>query len=387
MLTGPADAGPAFHNDIRPMKPLFKLALAVLATAAACHASAEITFFEHPDFQGRAVTLHHPVDNFERRGFNDQASSVIVRGEPWEVCEHADFGGRCVVLRPGEYPSLHEFHLSNKLSSAREAGRDEGRYDPPPPPPIQAQGQVTLFEHDGFRGRSFSAEQDIPDFRRFGFNDRASSVTVAGGAWEVCEHPEYSGRCMILRPGRYPDLGSMGMNDRVSSMRWLRPAAHYEEWRYAPSPVPLPAPVPVYDWHRRPQERLVEVPVSAVHAVYTGPQQQRCWIEREQVVQREPNPAGALVGGVIGGILGHQIGGGHGSGAVGAFAGAVVGANAGGGTVVSTQGVQRCASSPPQGRPDYWDVTYYYRGVEHHVQTSNPPGPSLTISEDGEPRL
>src|SRR4029079_1008591 len=76
---------------------------------------------------------------------------------------------------------------------------------------------------------------------------------------------------------------------------------------------PVPAPVPAYEWRRRPNERLVEVPVTSGRAVM-GPPEQRCWVERQAVAEPAPqyNVPGAVIGGVVGGILGHQIGGGSG---------------------------------------------------------------------------
>ena len=93
---------------------------------------------------------------------------------------------------------------------------------------------------------------------------------------------------------------------------------------------------------------------------------------------------------MIGGILGHQIGGGRGrdvATAGGAVAGAAIGANAGrGGGQVYAQDVQRCATVQGQGRPEYWDVTYNFRGLEHRVQMSAPPGRTITVNGNGEPR-
>ena len=94
---------------------------------------------------------------------------------------------------------------------------------------------------------------------------------------------------------------------------------------------------------------------------------------------------------MIGGILGHQVGG---SGrdaatAIGAVGGAVVGSNIGrdgGGQQVVTQDVQRCESVPNQ-RPDYYDVTYNFRGQDYRVQMTSPPGPSVTVNQRGEPRV
>ncbi len=86
----------------------------------------------------------------------------------------------------------------------------------------QAAAQVTFYERENFQGRSFTAEEQIDNFQRFGFNDRASSAVVAGNRWEVCEDAGFGGRCVVLRPGRYPSLAAMGLNDRISSVRDAR---------------------------------------------------------------------------------------------------------------------------------------------------------------------
>ncbi len=251
----------------------------------------------------------------------------------------------------------------------------------------QAVAQVTFYEREGFEGRSFATQAPIRDFARYGFNDRASSVVVERDRWEVCEDARFRGRCIVLRPGRYASLAAMGLNDRVSSVRAVSRNARFNEDRYAP------APVMVADYHRRDKERLYEANVTSVRAV-VGLPEQRCWVEREQVVQDRSNVnvPGALAGAVIGGILGHQVGGGGGKDvatAVGVVAGAAVGANVGrdgNGQQVHTQNVQRCASAPSQARPDYWDVTYNFRGQEHRMQMTAPPGRTVTVNGQGEPR-
>ena len=43
----------------------------------------------------------------------------------------------------------------------------------------QASAQVTFYENDDFRGRSFTTQRKINNFTQFGFNDRASSVDVS----------------------------------------------------------------------------------------------------------------------------------------------------------------------------------------------------------------
>lgn len=297
----------------------------------------------------------------------------------------------------------------------------------------QAAADVTFYERDDFRGRSFSTEQPIANFKYFGFNDRASSVMVDRDWWQVCEDAQFAGRCAVLRPGRYPSLAAMGLNNRISSVRVMsgnarsdghsygsaRMAAENQHRRhdergnrnpYLPAPVAaeehhwrheerghvnpyLPAPVARYDYQRRYNERTYEANVTSVRAV-VGPPEQRCWVEREQVVEeRKSNAPGAIVGALIGGILGHQIGDGGGKDlatAGGAVAGAVLGANISRNRnepQVSTQDVQHCEKTARHARPEYWDVTYHFRGQEHHIQTTDRPGSTVTVNERGEPRV
>ena len=250
-----------------------------------------------------------------------------------------------------------------------------------------AMAEVTFYEHEGFQGRSFSTHRQVGNFERAGFNDRASSVIVLRERWDVCQDSRFDGQCIVLRPGRYPSLAAMGLNDRVSSVRMVGSNARLDDGRYAP------APMPVYDNRRRNGERIYQADVTSVRAV-VGQPEQRCWIEREQVSQGHGNAnvPGAIIGGILGGVLGHQVGSGRGNDLAtvgGAVGGAALGANVGrndGRQYSSTRDVQRCASAPSQARPDYWDVTYNFRGREHHMQVASPPGPTVSVNSKGEPR-
>ena len=149
---------------------------------------------------------------------------------------------------------------------------------------------------------------------------------------------------------------------------------------------------PAYDYRRRQGETLYEAPVTSVRAV-VGPPQQRCWVERQVIDSGAGgiNVPGAIVGGVVGGILGHQIGSGRGQDlatGIGAVGGAAVGANVGRGQGTPyTQDVQRCENVASAGSLDYWDVTYTFRGYEHHVQMTSPPGRTILVNAQGEPRI
>ena len=209
------------------MKNAMRFAWTCVGLVAAAHAAAQVTFYEREDYKGRSFTAPGEVENLRGSGFNERAASLVVEGnrwERWEVCDDLRFRGRCVVLAPGQYPSLAAIGLSDRVSSARAVDRRSGQApDAPPaaPPalPPAVTGQIDLYENEGFQGRSFSAVQAVPDFRRSGLNDRASSAVVTGGRWEICADANFGGPCTVLRPGQYPSLAAWGLNDRISSIR------------------------------------------------------------------------------------------------------------------------------------------------------------------------
>ena len=100
-------------------RPL-KIVLGGLAALAACHASAQVRLFQDDGFAGRSVAVDRNVRDLSRVGFNDEASSAVVRGGRWTLCSEARFRGRCVTLRPGRYASLREMGLNDVVSSVRQ---------------------------------------------------------------------------------------------------------------------------------------------------------------------------------------------------------------------------------------------------------------------------
>jgi uncharacterized protein YcfJ len=248
----------------------------------------------------------------------------------------------------------------------------------------QTMAQVTFYEGENFRGRAVTTKRAQSDFKRSGLNDKASSVIVDSGRWEVCEDASYKGRCVVLREGSYDSLKRMGVNNRISSARKLGRNANARNDYYAPEPLAEPG----YEYRRRPNERVYEARVTSVRAVLGKPEE-RCWVEREEVEKRgNRNVVGGVIGGVVGGVLGHQIGSGSGQDvatAGGAVAGAVIGSYVGRGRDDTSRDVRRC-ETVADAEPDYWDVRYTYRNVEHRAQMTAPPGRTIYVNSKGEPR-
>jgi hypothetical protein len=96
--------------------------------------------------------------------------------------------------------------------------------------------EVTLFADPEFSGRSLSLIDDVPDLRRYKFNDRVSSIRIPPGeTWEICQDVNYGNRCMTLTRSE-PDLSRIGWSDRISSLRRMRRSGSggYSDRRFEP---------------------------------------------------------------------------------------------------------------------------------------------------------
>jgi hypothetical protein len=170
--------------------------------------SAGVVLFQDERFQGRFVALRGDTNDFNRVGFNDAASSMVIQHGTWEFCIDSNFRGQCLVLGPGQYRMLDPM-LRNSISSARQVGQ-AGR----------PQSEVELFSGPDFRGQKVVVRQDLDTLRALDFNDKAGSVIIHGGRWELCKHGDFKGPCVVYGPGRYGNLGPL--NNEISSLRRVR---------------------------------------------------------------------------------------------------------------------------------------------------------------------
>jgi hypothetical protein len=158
----------------------------------------EITLYEHPNFQGREVSINSDAPDLRRLGFwNDQADSLRVaarggfrdgrdrdrdRGRDGRdrsfgedrVCffEDINFRGGSECWDAGdEVSDLRSRRWNDRISSVRVFGRT----------------RVVLFEDNNYGGQRLVVDGDIADFTRlsvdgrYSWNDRVSSFRVSGG--------------------------------------------------------------------------------------------------------------------------------------------------------------------------------------------------------------
>ena len=136
-------------------------------------------------------------------------------------------------------------------------------------------GEISLYSGQSFRGGELTLNGSASNLERSGYNDRAESVIVRSGRWELCTDANFSGQCVVLNPGDYPALRSPIFRS-ISSARELGPyAASDRYYRYddvarapvyvEPAPV-VTAPAPVYV--ERVPAYTTPAPVGEAHTRY-----------------------------------------------------------------------------------------------------------------------
>jgi len=180
-----------------------------------------LTVFADPDFQGQAASLRNDTPDFRRIGMNDIVSSLRVgTGEVWEVCEHINFRGRCIVVS-GPVNNLHDTAWGDMISSARRVRGSVGGGGVRPPgltplPPLRS--GIDLFTSTNFSGNRRTFTRAEADLRRQNFNAVARSLRIAPGEqWEVCADTNFR-NCLIVNTS-WSDLNGLGMARRIRSIR------------------------------------------------------------------------------------------------------------------------------------------------------------------------
>jgi len=58
---------------------------------------------------------------------------------------------------------------------------------------------ITVFADPNFRGKTQTFVRDVPNLASFGLSHQISSLRIGPGEqWEVCERPNYQGRCVVV---------------------------------------------------------------------------------------------------------------------------------------------------------------------------------------------
>ncbi|MFL5482028.1 MAG: beta/gamma crystallin-related protein [Gemmatimonadaceae bacterium] len=94
---------------------------------------------------------------------------------------------------------------------------------------MQTGWNLVVYDQANYAGNSAnftsSASNLGPQWRRM-----ARSININGGTWQVCEDPNFNGRCVTLTQSA-PDLGTYNLR-RIGSVRPVRQAGTYNNGTY-----------------------------------------------------------------------------------------------------------------------------------------------------------
>ena len=77
--------------------------------------------------------------------------------------------------------------------------------------------ELVIYDHRNFTGRSFSTRTNVDNLAGKDFNDRAMSMIIYAGRWQLCSDANYVGRCAVFGPGQYEHL--QDLNNQLSSIK------------------------------------------------------------------------------------------------------------------------------------------------------------------------
>ncbi len=197
------------------------LVVTCLALGATAAAGAEIRVCEHKNYGGRCVTLKHGVNDLAAWGMSNTISSFRITSGTWRMCTEDNLQGTCQDFSRS-VSDLAGSRLQDLVSSLRPVREGSG----------SGGTAIVGYTAPNFRGRSLVFSHDEADLRNLGLNDRIASIRVLGGRWQICTDINYVG-CKSITTD-IPDLNSVGWAGRISSIRegdrsWNRGGGYYPE--------------------------------------------------------------------------------------------------------------------------------------------------------------
>lgn len=180
---------------------------------------AGLTVFADPDYRGTSASFRNDIADLRDYGLNDRVTSLIIDdGQAWEVCQDVNFGGRCRTFS-GSVSDLREAGWNDRISSLRPIGFNQGRFNQG----RSNQGRrdsarlgLLLFDKPNYRGESLNVSRAVTNLGAVG--DRARSIEILGGSWELCDRAQRNGLCVTISES-VPDLRRLGFRNGVTVAR------------------------------------------------------------------------------------------------------------------------------------------------------------------------
>ncbi|XP_072891054.1 epidermal differentiation-specific protein-like [Hemitrygon akajei] len=169
----------------------------------------KIILYDEPDFKGQDKQFLDDVKDPAVDNFTNTARSVRVIGRHWVVYAESNHKGHFKVFGQGDHGNLGD--LDRKITSLRLVKED------------LINPEIDLYRDVNYKGPSRNILETTDDLSRSGFKDLVSSHKVKQGVWILYMHTNQSGPRLITFQGdEWPDYRRFGWNDKLSSVRALQ---------------------------------------------------------------------------------------------------------------------------------------------------------------------
>jgi Beta/Gamma crystallin len=213
-----------------------------------------ITLYGRENMKGQPHTYAASMPRIKDFAVNDFAQSAKVNGGNWVLCKDSNGKGACETINH-DVPALRTIGLGGAVSSvyrssdwnngSDSSGYDDSygggygggygsgsgsgygsndyrngggyrngdgrRYDNLPP-------QIKLFESYNFSGPSITIDTETSSLLGSGFSNRASSVRVLAGVWELCDGSGFTKTCRTINRDEN-NLATIGLDSVITSVR------------------------------------------------------------------------------------------------------------------------------------------------------------------------
>jgi hypothetical protein len=166
-----------------------------------------VTVFADPNYRGASASFRTDTPDLRPYALSDKISSIeIPAGEVWEVCQDINYANRCQTFS-NSVPNLRSIGWNDRISSLRMV-RGGFRGDR-----STSSQSLVFYDRPGYRGASTVLTSGSSNLGSIG--NRAESVEVRSGTWELCDR---TGRCATVSQN-VPDLSRLGLSGRITSAR------------------------------------------------------------------------------------------------------------------------------------------------------------------------
>lgn len=166
--------------------------------------SSTIELYQLPHFGGMVVPLMESVPDLDAIAF-DAPMSLKAKSGIWAVYSEINYQGSHAIINPGG-PIGRPEEILWTIVGRRDDAKRKARAAVTISSVKLLKGQIVLYSGTNYSGKHISLTESAPRLSAFSFNDRASSVRVISGTWQLYQNNYYEGASFTTSGSAYSPI-------------------------------------------------------------------------------------------------------------------------------------------------------------------------------------